>query len=130
MKLLAILLVLYSAAAEIIRYPEEFPGSYAEPVMDFSTFFKMSRDKNLSSFEIQSIFLLMDHNKDGKIDKTEYSSFRSLFFEPFESDCDVKGNYSLSIAELKQCVEKMESFETLKKVIIISLFKIFQRRVS
>ena len=122
MKFLCILIFLTPLFSKI-TFPQSFPSTLQANSLDFPTFFLLSQDKNLTSFQMQSLFLIMDQNKDGRVDRTEYSSFYDLFIDPFEETCDTSGNYLLTEDEMKKCVETLEEFAALKKVHLFIMTK-------
>ena len=93
-----------------------FPSSLPRPLyyLDYSEYSLIIQEKNLTDLQKQEFFLLMDHNKDGIIDKREYESFYSIFIKPFEEKCQTEeGIYTLSPDDFKKCIKNTENLEFL-----------------
>ena len=68
--------------------------------------------KELSSFDIKNIYSIADKDKHGKLSKTNWDSFYSIFISPFQS-CDVNTDHLLDFREFQDCFK--EKFE--KKIL-------------
>ena len=99
-----------------VFYPLSFPSSTTQPAMDFQTFNSLSLDKNLTFFQTQSLFILIDQNKDGRVDVKEWNSFYELFIDPYEEKCDSDHQYNLNLEGFQKCIQSVKALEPLKNV--------------
>jgi len=60
-------------------------------------------NRHLTYGEIKAVFTVVDINKDNLIDIDEWSNFKKLFSDEYET-CDTDGDFVLKIDELEKCL--------------------------
>lgn len=58
----------------------------------------------MTNGEIKGLFELIDANHDNELDASEWTDFKKLFIDDFET-CDADADYQLSVDELSACLE-------------------------
>ena len=101
--------------SEKMSFPKIIPDSNNDGFSDQNDFYSVFKDLNMNSHEIFEIFSIIDENNKGLINPEEWNSFRNLFIIPFELNCDLNRNLFLNEKDLKNCIQKLESFKLFFK---------------